>query len=43
MSNRIFEQIQWESPADLPSYDFLDGDIDFVRRLARNHARSALG
>jgi hypothetical protein len=31
----------WESPAKLPSYDFLDGDVDFVRRLARGHARSA--
>ncbi len=30
-----FEQIRWESPAKLPSYDFLDGDRDFVRRLAR--------
>lgn len=29
-----FEKILWESPAKLPGYDFLDGDIDFVRRLA---------
>jgi mutator protein MutT len=32
--NLIFEQIRWESPRNLPSYDFLDGDIDFVKRLA---------
>lgn len=30
-----FEQIRWESPDRLPDYDFLDGDLDFVRRLAR--------
>ena len=29
-----FEKILWESPEKLPGYDFLDGDIDFVRRLA---------
>ncbi|MEO8129455.1 MAG: (deoxy)nucleoside triphosphate pyrophosphohydrolase [Bryobacteraceae bacterium] len=29
-----FERILWESPEKLPTYDFLDGDIDFVRRLA---------
>jgi 8-oxo-dGTP diphosphatase len=30
-----FEQIRWEKPSALPAYDFLDGDLDFVRRLAR--------
>jgi 8-oxo-dGTP diphosphatase len=30
-----FEQIKWESPSALPAYDFLDGDLDFVRRIAR--------
>lgn len=30
-----FEQIRWETPTRLPEYDFLDGDLDFVRRLAR--------
>ena len=29
-----FERIVWESRARLPQYDFLDGDLDFVRRLA---------
>lgn len=29
-----FEKILWELPEKLPGYDFLDGDIDFVRRLA---------
>jgi 8-oxo-dGTP diphosphatase len=29
-----FERIVWEVPERLPQYDFLDGDVDFVRRLA---------
>jgi 8-oxo-dGTP diphosphatase len=29
-----FERIAWECPERLPGYDFLDGDVDFVRRLA---------
>jgi 8-oxo-dGTP diphosphatase len=33
--NAAFEQIRWESRDRLPHYDFLDGDYDFVRRLAR--------
>jgi 8-oxo-dGTP diphosphatase len=34
-ANLIFEQIRWERAARLPEYDFLEGDVDFVRRLAR--------
>lgn len=34
-----FERIVWESPGNLPEYDFLDGDVDFVRRLASGHYR----
>ncbi len=30
-----FEEIRWLAPAEMPAMDFLDGDIDFVRRLAR--------
>lgn len=33
--NHVFESIRWESRFKLPDYDFLDGDVDFVRRLAR--------
>jgi 8-oxo-dGTP diphosphatase len=33
--NEVFEQIRWETPQRLLDYDFLDGDIDFIRRLAR--------
>jgi 8-oxo-dGTP diphosphatase len=30
-----FEQILWASPEALLEYDFLDGDLDLVRRLSR--------
>jgi 8-oxo-dGTP diphosphatase len=32
---RVFEQICWTDLHSLPSLDFLDGDLDFVKRLAR--------
>jgi 8-oxo-dGTP diphosphatase len=35
MVNRQFAEIRWEDSAKLPEYDFLDGDVDFVRALAR--------
>jgi 8-oxo-dGTP diphosphatase len=31
IENRIFETILWESKAALPTYDFLEGDIPFLR------------
>jgi 8-oxo-dGTP diphosphatase len=34
-----FQQIRWEQTARLPQYDFLDGDRDFIRRLARGEFR----
>ena len=34
-----FEQIQWEDPRNLTTYDFLDGDLDFVRRLSKGRVR----
>lgn len=33
--NRVFEQIRWEQAKKLQEYDFLEGDADFIRRLAR--------
>jgi 8-oxo-dGTP diphosphatase len=33
-SNRVFDTITWASRADLPGYDFLEGDVDFLGRLA---------
>lgn len=32
-----FERIEWAAPQQLPSYDFVDGDIGFVQRLADGH------
>jgi 8-oxo-dGTP diphosphatase len=32
--NRIFEQIRWVAPALMPTFDFLEGDVEFVKRLA---------
>jgi 8-oxo-dGTP diphosphatase len=32
--NLCFEQIRWVPKRGLTSYEFLEGDIDFVRRLA---------
>ena len=32
--NRAFEEIRWEKREVLPTYDFLEGDVDFVRALA---------
>ncbi len=39
---RAFEQIRWVERTMLPSIDFLDGDIDFVQRLARGEFDSQL-
>lgn len=32
--NLDFEQIRWERPEHLPSFDFLEGDVAFVATLA---------
>jgi len=34
IQNRVFEEISWEQYASLPAYDFLEGDVEFVRTLA---------
>lgn len=39
----VFEQICWIDLAKLPTVDFLDGDLDFVKRLARGDFRRQLG
>lgn len=35
LEGRVFEQISWVDLAALPGIDFLEGDIDFVKRLSR--------
>lgn len=32
--NRVFERMVWDTPVRLREYDFLEGDLDFVRTLA---------
>jgi 8-oxo-dGTP diphosphatase len=32
--NLQFEQIVWEQRRNLPAYDFLKGDVEFVKKLA---------
>jgi 8-oxo-dGTP diphosphatase len=39
--NLAFERIAWELRERLPEYDFVDGDVDFVRRLAHGQYRGA--
>ena len=34
IENRIFKDIQWALPSDLPKYDFLEADLTLVRDLA---------
>jgi 8-oxo-dGTP diphosphatase len=34
IENRIFRDVQWSSPKDLVSYDFLEADAELVRDLA---------
>jgi 8-oxo-dGTP diphosphatase len=31
--NRVFHEIRWDAAARLRDYDFLEGDVDFVRTL----------
>jgi 8-oxo-dGTP diphosphatase len=34
LENRIFRDMQWARPADLPSFDFLEADLKLVSDLA---------
>jgi len=34
IENRIFKDMQWSLPGDLPKYDFLEADLKLVRDLA---------
>ena len=35
IENRIFKEIRWARPAELPSYDFLEADQELVQKLAK--------
>jgi 8-oxo-dGTP diphosphatase len=32
--NLIFHEVRWEPPDRLSSFDFIEGDLDFIRSLA---------
>jgi 8-oxo-dGTP diphosphatase len=34
IENKIFRDVRWSAPAQLPSYDFLEADLSIVRDLA---------
>jgi len=34
LENRIFRDLQWSDPKDLPSFDFLEADLTLVNDLA---------
>jgi 8-oxo-dGTP diphosphatase len=34
IENRIFKDLQWAEPKDLPKFDFLEADLTLVRDLA---------
>ena len=34
VENRIFKDVRWVAPAELPSYDFLEADVTLVNDLA---------
>ena len=35
IENRIFRDLQWAAPRELPSFDFLEADLTLVEQLAR--------
>ena len=34
IENRIFRDVKWAERSELPAYDFLDADLEFVKQLA---------
>jgi 8-oxo-dGTP diphosphatase len=38
IQNREYHDLRWEKRARLPEYDFLEGDVDFVRSLAGSNS-----
>jgi len=39
LENRIFRDVVWAAPQDLPGYDFLEADLTLVRDLAEGKIR----
>jgi 8-oxo-dGTP diphosphatase len=34
IENRIFREVRWATPSELPTYDFLEADVKLVQDLA---------
>jgi 8-oxo-dGTP diphosphatase len=34
--NCVFEEMRWVAPGELPRFDFLEGDVELVKRLAQS-------
>ena len=34
VENRVFAEVRWAPARELPKFDFLEGDIEFIRQLA---------
>lgn len=43
IENRVYGQVAWAAPRELPNFDFLEGDVAFVRRLAARAAKTNRG
>jgi 8-oxo-dGTP diphosphatase len=41
IQNRIFRDVRWADPCELPDYDFLEADVSLIRRLARGELGAA--
>lgn len=37
-----FDEARWVSPRDMPLFDFLEGDVEFVRALARGELSGSI-
>ena len=35
--NCVFDEMRWVAPGELPLFDFLEGDVEFVKRLAQSN------
>ena len=39
LQNRIFRDVRWVSPKELPTFDFLEADVVFINKLARGRLK----
>jgi 8-oxo-dGTP diphosphatase len=38
IENRIFRDVRWAKPTELPSFDFLEADLELIQSLVAQHA-----